>query len=138
MCFFRQKKCYLCAPNQKNMSKLHSIIDLIRNHKNLVVILIWALFVGYIDSNSIWDRHFLWQSISGLKKEIASLEASYQENTRKLNELQTNPHAVERVAREKYYMTRPDEDLFIIQSDFTQPEGEVVTASAPTDEEPAV
>lgn len=128
----------LCTDLKKAMSKLHSILEFIHGHKNWVVIIICALFVGVIDSNSIWERHYRWDSIKSLKREIAELEASYQENTRQLEELRNNPRRVERIAREKYFMTRPGEDLFIIQSDVKQPVGAVVTADAPADEDPEV
>lgn len=120
------------------MSKLYSIVDFIGRHKNWVVVILCALYVGVLDSNSLWERHYRWQSIKALKKEIASLESSYEENTRKLEKLQNDPTEVERVAREVYYMTRPGEDLFIIQSNTSQPEGIVEQNEDPDEEEPIV
>lgn len=116
------------------MSKLHSILDFVNRHKCWFVVIFFMVMTVFIDSNSIMERRCVWASIDALKKEIAVLDAGYQENTRKLDDLRNNPRSVIRVAREKYYMTRPDEDLFIIESDMTQPDGLVVTAENGTDD----
>ena len=88
----------------------------------------------FIDSNCILERRYVWASINALKKEISTLDASYQENTRKLNELRNNPRSLVRVAREKYYMTRPGEDLFIIETDGNLSNGLVVTGESEGDD----
>ncbi|MCQ2222827.1 MAG: septum formation initiator family protein [Bacteroidaceae bacterium] len=119
------------------MSRLYSFLDFLGKYKNWIVVLFGILYVGFLDSNSLWERHYRWESIRALKSEISELEANYEEDTRKLEKLRTNPAEVERVAREVYYMTRPGEDLFIIQSDMTQPKGQV-TDGEPTDEDPIV
>jgi archaellum component FlaC len=54
------------------------------------------------------------KEIETLQNEIADLKAKYEEDTRKLNELEEYEHVV-RVAREMYQMKRPDEDIFIIK-----------------------
>lgn len=99
------------------MSKIISFLDRISKHKCLVVIIITTLFVCFIDSNSIWERHYRWQSISQMKAEINEMKASYEDNTQQLERLKSDPSRVEQIARERYYMTRDDEDLFIIQHD---------------------
>lgn len=38
-------------------------------------------------------------------------------NTKKLNELTTNPRSIEKVAREKYLMKKPNEDVYVIQEE---------------------
>lgn len=116
------------------MSKLHSIVDFLNRHKCWFVVIFFTVMTVFVDSNCIMERRYVWASIDALKKEISTLDASYQENTRKLNELRSNPRSVVRVAREKYYMTRPDEDLFIIETDGNLSEGLVVTAEEGFDE----
>ena len=37
------------------------------------------------------------------------------EDTEKLKELTTNPEALEKIAREKYLMKKPDEDIFVFE-----------------------
>ena len=98
-----------------------------------MVVLFTIFYVGWADSNSLWERHYRWQNIKDLKKEISKLQVAYEEDTKKQESLMNDPMEVERVARETYYMTRPGEDLFIIQTDMTQPAGSV--ESEDTDDE---
>lgn len=119
------------------MSKILSFIDRIVKHKCIVVVLITILFVCFIDANSIWERHYRWENISNMKAEINELKESYEDNTRQLELLKTSPNRVEQIARERYYMTREDEDLFIIQHGDEQSSGNVVREDA-NDSEPEV
>ena len=50
-----------------------------------------------------------------LKSEIARYRKQFEEDTRKLKELMNNPEALEKIAREKYLMKKPNEDIFIFE-----------------------
>lgn len=119
------------------MSKLYSILDFLRIHKCWVVIIVFALLIGVLDGNSLWERHYRWESIKTLKREIYELQVSYEENTAKLEKLQNDKAEVERVARERYYMTRSGEDLFIIKQEGSEAHGAVVDEKT-AEEEPEV
>lgn len=119
------------------MSKLFTFVDHLANHKCIVVVVITALFVCFLDANSIWERHYRWESIAQMKSEISELKESYEDNTRQLELLKSSPLRVEQIARERYYMTRDDEDLFIIQHGDQMPSGNVVDENA-DDSEPEV
>ena len=47
--------------------------------------------------------------------EIEKYRKQYEEDTEKLKELTTNPEALEKIAREKYLMKKPDEDIFVFE-----------------------
>lgn len=49
------------------------------------------------------------------KGEIDKYRADYEENTKKLNELSSNPDAIEQIAREKYLMKKPNEDIYVFE-----------------------
>ena len=38
-----------------------------------------------------------------------------EENTKRLNEISTNPDAIEQIAREKYLMKKPNEDIYVFE-----------------------
>jgi len=97
------------------MKILAQICSFIMRHENWCFLILFLLFVGFLDSNSLWERHFVWESTDNLKREIQVYTDRYREDSLKLADLKNNPRRVEQVARERYYMTRPDEDLFIIQ-----------------------
>ena len=52
--------------------------------------------------------------LNQLSSEIASYKEQYENDDRRLKELEENPIALERLAREKYYMNRDNEDLFVV------------------------
>lgn len=97
------------------MKVLAKIFSFIVRHENWCFLVFFLLFVGFVDSNSIWERRHVWESTDNIKQEIHEYETRYREDSLKLAELHNNPRRLEKVARERYYMTRPDEDLFIIQ-----------------------
>ena len=99
------------------MGKFQQVMSSIRHNKvtkYILTIAFFALLIIYVDENSVMNRMERIKEIETLQNEIADLKAKYEEDTRKLNELEEYEH-VERVAREMYQMKRPDEDIFIIK-----------------------
>ena len=75
------------------------------------ILLVW-MFV--LDTNDLSVQY-------RLSKELADLEAEHEYYRHKLKELKQkraavmgNPALLEKYAREKYYMKRPKEDVFVI------------------------
>ena len=55
-----------------------------------------------------------------LRGEIDRYRAEYEENTRRLNELAVDSGAIEKIAREKYLMKKPNEDIYVFQEDIEE------------------
>lgn len=97
------------------MSKLLSVWTFIRRHKYLITIVGFIVIVGFVDENSWMQRVKYDREISELNKEIGKYRAEFDESTEKLNELATNPEVIERIAREKYLMKKPNEDIYVFE-----------------------
>ena len=41
--------------------------------------------------------------------------SQYERDTKQLHELESSPKAMERIARERYFMKKPNEDIYIIK-----------------------
>ena len=67
------------------------------------------------DENSLVRRFGYEREISQLKEEIEKYRADYEENTKRLNEISTNPDAIEQIAREKYLKKKPNEDIYVFE-----------------------
>ena len=74
----------------------------------------FCVIILFLDKNDFFTQ-------MGRRKELHALEQSKKHYTtqiaterKELEALETNPAAVERVAREKYLMKRDNEDIFII------------------------
>lgn len=97
------------------MDKLITIWSFISRHKYIITVGIFAVIIGFLDENSLLRRFKYEREISQLKEEIEKYRADYEENTNRLNELNTNPDAIEQVAREKYMMKKPNEDIYVFE-----------------------
>lgn len=106
---------YLCGKIQHRhqMSKIHSVWLFMRRHKYLLTILIIVLIVGVVDEDSFLNRHPRRVRIDMLRQEIANYKRQYDEADTKIRELENNPKAVEKIARERYLMKRANEDVFV-------------------------
>ena len=97
------------------MSKLLTIWNYIRRHKYMITVLIFIVVIGFLDENSLIQRVKHRSEICALNSEIEKYRKQYEEDTEKLKELTTNPEALEKIAREKYLMKKPDEDIFVFE-----------------------
>ena len=97
------------------MSKLLTIWNYIRRHKYMITVLIFIVVIGFLDENSLIQRVKHRSVISALNSEKEKYRKQYEEDTEKLKELTTNPEALEKIAREKYLMKKPDEDIFVFE-----------------------
>ncbi|MFP4059213.1 MAG: FtsB family cell division protein [Bacteroidales bacterium] len=77
----------------------------------LVVFFIWLLF---FDQNNLIDRFRTIYEINQLKKDKNYYIKNIEENSRRLDELQTDDENLEKFAREQYYMKKENEDIFIV------------------------
>jgi len=82
-----------------------------------LVLVIGIVFVGFLDENSVWAHLHHKQTIADLKEEISFYDKAYQRDQRRIRELQTNPKAMEKIARERYFMKTSDEDIFVLSDD---------------------
>ena len=89
--------------------------------KYVIVCVAGMLIVGFLDENSIWAHLHYKQRISELQEEIAEYDAINQSNQEKIHELKHNPKAMEKIARERYFMKADDEDIFVLSDDERQP-----------------
>ena len=102
------------------MSKIHSAWLFMCRHKYILAVLIIGLIVGVVDEDSFLNRHPRKVRIEMLQQEIANYKRQYTEADNKIHELQTNPKAVEKIARERYHMKRANEDVFVFENSETE------------------
>jgi len=95
------------------MDKLASLWAFVSKHKYLITLAIFVVVVGFLDENSIVHRLGYAHEITRLNDEIEKHRAEYNESTERLNELLVDSGAIERVAREKYLMKKPNEDIYV-------------------------
>ena len=73
---------------------------------------IWMLF---LDSNNLITRFQLTSKLNSLENEKEYYQEKVKEVEKDREELFGDPSLVEKFAREKYLMKRPNEEIFIIE-----------------------
>ena len=97
------------------MNRLLGIWKYVSQHKYLITIIAFLIIIVFLDENNLIQRGRQRQEIKELTMEIEKYRNQYEEDTRMLKELMNNPEALEKVAREKYLMKKPNEDIFIFE-----------------------
>lgn len=85
--------------------------------KYAIVTIVGFAIVGFLDENSFWSHYKNLQRISELKEETAKYNADFRRNQARIRELDRNPKAMEKIARERYFMKADDEDIFVLSDD---------------------
>lgn len=75
---------------------------------------VWMIF---FDQNSFFVQRELDKQIRLLEVDEQYYQEHLDRETEKLNQLNSNPAEIERIAREKHFLKKDDEDIFIIQQE---------------------
>jgi cell division protein DivIC len=97
----------------KNLTDAYPILKILGNRYVIVLVffIVWMLF---IDNTSYMEQRVLNKQL----EELEDNKKYYQDEIRKDQEnikLLKNPDQIEKYAREKYYMKRDSEDVYIIE-----------------------
>ena len=88
--------------------------------KYAVVTLLAVVFIGFVDENSVWHHFKNQQQIGELQDEIKRQTNQYNRDRQKIKMLDSNPKAIEKIARERYFMKEDNEDIFVFSEDQPQ------------------
>ena len=102
------------------MKKLKSVLLRIYHVKALkyiVVAVIGVVMIGFVDENSVWHHMVNRQRISELEGEIDRYINLNKNNQAQINQLDNDPKAIKKIARERYFMKSDDEDIFVLSDD---------------------
>ena len=92
----------------------------ISRHKYLIVVAIGVLVVGFLDENSFMKRIQYELQINELEDQISKYKTQHEDDSKKLRELRCNPKAIEKIARERYFMKADNEDIYVLDDDEQQ------------------
>ncbi len=98
-------------------SRLNIILDVISHYKYLITIVVGLLVVGVLDDNSFRKRIQYELQISELEDQIEFYNKQYERDSKNLLEIKKDPKAIEKIARERYFMKADDEDIFVLSTD---------------------
>jgi cell division protein DivIC len=104
------------------MEKLKAVWHFVRRRSNkyVITVLLFVGLIGFVGDSSVYQRILNMHRLMELDRQIEAYNKEYERDTRALEELKTNPLEVERTARERYFMKKPNEDVFVFEEDLLE------------------
>ena len=84
------------------------------SNKYVWVLLFFSTWMIFLDNYSYFDHRFLDKQIDELEDNAAYYKQEIRKDKENIRQLK-NPDQTEKYAREKYYMKKDSEDIYIIQ-----------------------
>lgn len=95
------------------MLKFSFFFKIIRN-KYALSFIVFTIWISFFDRNDLitqWDRK---QELQKLETSASFYEKEIATTKKDLIDLNNKPAILEKFAREKFYLKRPNEDLFLV------------------------
>ena len=86
-------------------------------NRYFVLTVAFAVWMIFFDQNSFFVHRELDKQIKLLEVDESYYQEHLDTEAEKLNQLNSNPAEIERIAREKHFLKKDDEDIFIIQQE---------------------
>jgi cell division protein DivIC len=83
-------------------------------NKYFLTLTIFIIWIVLLDTNNLIGRYRQISELQKLNKDKEYYIRKIDEDRRKLNELKTDDHNLEKFAREQYKMKKKNEDLYIV------------------------
>lgn len=84
------------------------------SNKYIWVLLFFSTWMIFLDNYSYFDHRFLNDQINELEDNKAYYQEEIKKDQKSIKQLK-NPEEIEKYAREKYYMKKDSEDIYIIE-----------------------
>ena len=97
----------------KKLTDKHPLLKFLSN-KYVLVLLFFIVWMLFLDNYSYLDHRFLDKEIDELETNKEYYQNEIDRDKKSIKTLK-NPHQIEKYAREKYYMKKDSEDIYIIE-----------------------
>jgi cell division protein FtsB len=84
------------------------------SYKFFVAFALFLVWIIFFDENSIVAHHQNRQRLQELKQQKVYYKERIKSDKQKLEDLNSGLEELEKFAREQYYMSKPNEDVFIV------------------------
>ena len=96
----------------KTFRKIFSIIS----NKYLVALVFFAVIILFTDHNNFFEQWNRKQELKELQTKKEYYQQEIDKTKKQLADLSNNPAALEKYARENFFMKRSNEDVFVIEA----------------------
>lgn len=84
-------------------------------NKYLIVLVLFGVWMFFFDQNSYFIHKELDKEVKTLNRDKKYYQQKLEKETFQIEQMRTNPEEVERIAREKHYLKKENEDVFIVE-----------------------
>ncbi len=95
------------------MKKVSAIYSVIKN-KYLLSVIVFVVWITFFDRNDLVTQMERKKELDKLETSKEYYEAEIATTRKELTDLERDTRVLEKFAREKFYLKRPNEDVFII------------------------
>lgn len=92
-------------------------------NRYVLVIIFFAVWITFLDNYSYFEHRILDKEVQELEENKQYYIQEIKKDSTAIRQL-NDPDQTEKYAREKYYMKREDEDIYIIEFEDTVPDDE--------------
>jgi len=89
---------------------LLNLLTRFKYHITIVILLLWILFFAQYDVFTILDKR---AELKNMDNKITYLEEEIKKIEKEKELLRTNPQEIEKQSRERYFMKKDNEDVFV-------------------------
>ena len=94
---------------------LKFLVPFLKN-KYIMTFLVFFVWMLFFDKNDLLTQISQSNKLNQLKQDRVYFLEEIERNHATMRDLETNPEALEKFAREQYFMKKADEDLFVVTS----------------------
>ena len=77
--------------------------------------MVFVVWVAFFDQNNFFTLYDFIKELNSLEKDKAYFIEELKQTRQELNDLTTNPVTLEKFAREKYFMKKDNEEIFVFE-----------------------
>ena len=97
----------------KNLTNAYPILKILGN-RYVIVLVFFTVWMLFLDNTSYLEHRILNKQLNELEDNKKYYQDEIREDSENIKQLK-NPDQIEKYAREKYYMKRDSEDIYIIE-----------------------
>jgi len=86
-------------------------------NKYMITTIVFIVWLAFFDQNNFITQYDFIKELNSLEKDKAFFMEELNKTRQELNDLTTNPVTLEKFAREKYFMKKDNEEIFVFEAE---------------------
>lgn len=86
-------------------------------NKYIITVVVFMVWISFFDQNNFFTQYDFVKELKSLEKDKAFFMEELTKTRQELNDLTTNPVTLEKFAREKYFMKKDNEEIFVFEQE---------------------